>query len=254
METPDIALKINKEIGRLIKARLLPNHNYYCISLFADSDGKFQYQIMSRWVGFTQTKPQREIREASFVNAINIQNYFKSKGEPAFVINTKDDLKLFFLLTGGHGIIEEKLAKQFINSLLQPQIFSFTFDNGWISVDSIPKKSFNRVADPKLRMKILTRDGRKCMICGASPAKNEHVELHLHHIIPFGVGGITDEKNLITLCHTCHKGLQPEMDYSLFDLIGVQLFEKALLSESNSYKEKIQRNIYYSLLHSFEKS
>lgn len=254
MRIPDIGPKLNKEIDRLVKARLLPKQKYYFISLFADSDGKFQYQTMSKWVGFTKEKPQREIREVSLVNAVKIRSYFKSKKEPAFVINTKDDLQLFMLLTGGHGIIEEKLARQFIHSLFQPQIFSFTFDDGWVSVDSIPKKKFNRAADPKVRMKVLNRDRRRCMICGASPANNEHVELHLHHIIPFGVGGITEENNLITVCHTCHKGLYPEMDYSLFDVIGVQMFEKRLLGDSNSYKYKIQWNIYSSLRHSSEKT
>jgi HNH endonuclease len=253
MQIPDIGPKLNKEINRLIKARVLPRRKYYFVSLFADSDGKFQYQTMSKWVGFTKEQPQREIREASLVNAINIRSYFKTKGEPAFVINTKDDLQLFILLIGGHGIIEEELAKKLIHSLLQPQTFSFTFDDGWVSTNSIPKEKFNRAADPKLRMKVLNRDKRRCMICGASPANNEHVELHLHHIIPFGVGGITDENNLITVCHTCHKGLYPEMDYSLFDIIGVRMFEKRLLSDSNPYKDKIQWNIYSSLRHSSEK-
>lgn len=41
------------------------------------------------------------------------------------------------------------------------------------------------------------------------------VELHVHHAIPWGQGGITEEANLITLCKTCHDGLDPHYDQSL---------------------------------------
>lgn len=37
---------------------------------------------------------------------------------------------------------------------------------------------------------------------------------------PWGVGGVTHDKNLITLCHTGHKGLKPHEDRELFGLIG----------------------------------
>jgi len=43
--------------------------------------------------------------------------------------------------------------------------------------------------------------------------------LHVHHIRPWEKVGITDPKNLITLCHTCHTGLEPHDDHSLFEYL-----------------------------------
>ena len=41
----------------------------------------------------------------------------------------------------------------------------------------------------RLRFKVIQRDNFKCCACGASPAKNPSVELHLDHIIPWSKGG-----------------------------------------------------------------
>ncbi|MCD4713810.1 MAG: HNH endonuclease [Clostridiales bacterium] len=58
----------------------------------------------------------------------------------------------------------------------------------------------------KLRFEILKRDNFKCCVCGASPAKNPMVELHVDHIIPWSRGGETIEENLQTLCSLCNYG------------------------------------------------
>ena len=42
----------------------------------------------------------------------------------------------------------------------------------------------------------------------------------MHHIRPWAAGGITEERNLITLCHTCHNGLAPHFEHGLFRLIA----------------------------------
>lgn len=62
--------------------------------------------------------------------------------------------------------------------------------------------------DPSLRLryKILKRDNFSCVNCGASPAKNPSVELHIDHIIPWSKGGLTEIGNLQTLCQKCNLG------------------------------------------------
>lgn len=57
-----------------------------------------------------------------------------------------------------------------------------------------------------LRYKIMKRDNFKCCFCGASPAKDPSVELHIDHIIPWSKGGETTEENLQTLCSKCNMG------------------------------------------------
>jgi 5-methylcytosine-specific restriction endonuclease McrA len=43
-------------------------------------------------------------------------------------------------------------------------------------------------------------------MCGASPAKDPAVTLHVDHIEPWSKGGTTTLDNLQTLCSTCNIG------------------------------------------------
>lgn len=58
----------------------------------------------------------------------------------------------------------------------------------------------------RLRAKILIRDNCICQMCGASPAKDADVVLHVDHIYPYSKGGETVEENLRTLCSQCNIG------------------------------------------------
>lgn len=62
--------------------------------------------------------------------------------------------------------------------------------------------------DPSLRLRFLVmkRDHFACRHCGASPAKDPSVELHLDHIVPWSEGGRTALDNLQTLCVSCNLG------------------------------------------------
>ena len=64
----------------------------------------------------------------------------------------------------------------------------------------------SRTISSKLRYEVLKRDNFKCCACGASPAKDPSVELHIDHIIPWSKGGKTEMENLQTLCSKCNLG------------------------------------------------
>ena len=64
----------------------------------------------------------------------------------------------------------------------------------------------SRNINVRLRFKVLSRDNFKCCACGASPAKDPSVELHVDHIIPWSKGGETELENLQTLCSKCNLG------------------------------------------------
>ena len=66
-------------------------------------------------------------------------------------------------------------------------------------------KTNRRISD-KLRYQVLKRDNFKCCACGASPAKNASVELHVDHVVPWSKGGETTLDNLQTLCAKCNLG------------------------------------------------
>lgn len=64
----------------------------------------------------------------------------------------------------------------------------------------------SRNINARLRFKVLSRDNFKCCACGASPAKDPLVVLHVDHIIPWSKGGETVIDNLQTLCSKCNLG------------------------------------------------
>jgi hypothetical protein len=104
---------------------------------------------------------------------------------------------------------------EFLPSLLGPiecvrDVASFvpTFDP---SNDLVGRKAATR----RQRGNVLRRDGRRCVLCGRSPADYVDVELDIHHVVPARKAGPTVEHNLLTLCGTCHTGLEDDHDPDL---------------------------------------
>ena len=74
------------------------------------------------------------------------------------------------------------------------------------SSTNIPERKTGRYPSLRLRYKVLKRDNFSCKLCGASPAKNPKVELHIDHITPWSKDGETIIENLQTLCSKCNLG------------------------------------------------
>ncbi|MBM3548584.1 MAG: HNH endonuclease [Alphaproteobacteria bacterium] len=62
--------------------------------------------------------------------------------------------------------------------------------------------------DPSLRMRfrVMKRDNFACRACGASPALQPGLSLHVDHIEAWSRGGRTIDENLQTLCRPCNLG------------------------------------------------
>lgn len=62
--------------------------------------------------------------------------------------------------------------------------------------------------DPSLRLRfrVMKRDNFSCRACGASPALQPGLVLHVDHIEAWSPGGETVEENLQTLCEPCNLG------------------------------------------------
>ena len=246
MRIPHIGKTLNTEINRLQKIQPSRRHDYYFFALFADDEGRFQYDIMSKWVGFTNDKPRREIRAARLVNAPGLIKHFKKIGQPVFVINTLKDLRIYSLLTGGNAVIQKRLADRYLKYWIAPGVCVYSFAGGFESINLVPKEKLERRPSPKLRKQVLMRDNSRCRLCGASPKRNKHVSLELHHITPYSLSGLTDENNLVTLCRLCHDKLKPHYDLSLFHKIGVDMLSKRI--DDEPYLKRLQWNIYSAFM------
>ena len=69
-------------------------------------------------------------------------------------------------------------------------------------------RAHNTGRDPSLRLRfrVMKRDNFSCSACGASPALNPGLLLHVDHIKAWSLGGETVEENLQTLCEPCNLG------------------------------------------------
>lgn len=74
------------------------------------------------------------------------------------------------------------------------------------STASSPAKRTPRDPSLRLRFRVLQRDHFACRSCGASPAKDPCVELHVDHVLAWSAGGETTLENLQTLCDRCNLG------------------------------------------------
>jgi hypothetical protein len=90
--------------------------------------------------------------------------------------------------------------------------FDDTFPWKWSSSEKLRAKLVpnkrgakgQRAVPLGLRFHVLLRD-KVCCLCGGSPAKNG-VDLHVDHIKPYSLGGLTVLDNLQALCSGCNLG------------------------------------------------
>lgn len=72
-------------------------------------------------------------------------------------------------------------------------------------------------------------------MCGRSPDDSGDIKLEVHHVVPFVRDEIsTVEHNLITLCHTCHDGVEIQMR-------DVDLADKVALQSARSHRSRHER-------------
>lgn len=231
---------ISERVEKLLTAEPNPLFDYYAITLVSSGDEKFQYSCFSGWVGYTDETPKREIREASVVHADRCVRLWREIGESAAVVDTPEDMSLFFLV-GGHGVVAVDVANSVIPEWLKPTPVAHVGEYGYVHVSSLPSGCLNRAPTPKHRMRILKRDKFRCRVCGRSATDYVDVELHVHHVRPWQAGGVTEDSNLITLCHTCHKGLAPHFAPSLFSLVPSTCTSESENMERRQYWESVIR-------------
>lgn len=200
----------------IVAAAMKPREaaEYYALTLTATEDGKIVYDIFTGFVGWSDEKKLHEIRAARLVNP----NIFRVMNEPFVAVHDLNELSVFFAI-GGHALIEQGFADAELSDLLSPEL---AVPDGWIGYKSASLAdpgAFTYAPSPKLRMRVLKRDRRRCRICGRGPEHSTDIQLRVHHIRPFALGGLTEERNLLTLCHTCHDGLDPHWDRELAPLV-----------------------------------
>ncbi|MGA2271709.1 MAG: HNH endonuclease [Bryobacteraceae bacterium] len=238
-----------------------PSREYYAITMTVDESGKCFIDTQTHWAGWSDADRLTEVRVPSIVKPEAMIRYWEIVEQPYVVVNDESQWFVYFQI-GGNALVEKAIAETYLARTFrtmqsEPTIQIAGPGSGFVALDLLPKHTTQRAPTPRLRMEVFKRDNRRCRICGSCPANNVHVELHVHHIRPWERGGHTHIENLITLCHTCHRGLDPHEDTSLFELLprlklgqdhaaGVLRYRerlKAKLAEFEAPQKRTKRNI-----------
>lgn len=229
---------IREDISQELKS-IDPDKEYYAITLLGTVDGKMRWSAYTHWAGWANGKPGREIREASIVNALYMAETWKDLGEGYLVVNSTTGL-LIYVRYGGNALVDKEICEKYFRDIIRAQETAYDGAIGFKASSSLAPHVFKRAPRPKHRMNIIKRDQYRCKICGRRPDDYTDIELHVHHIRPWKKGGLTEDENLVTLCDTCHDGLQPHGELSLYQLLDPDAFTPNLSNRKNEYIEGVR--------------
>ena len=238
--------KLEPVIEKLRNKQFDEDKCYYHTTIVANERGMIENNCFSTFEGFTVSSPPRELRKARPVDPIWIKKHLDSEGRTPLVIDSDEDVWVYDLF-GGDAIIEKTICERYYPQFTTPfEVIQIDPYDGYISIQSAPKYVFDRATNPKNRMKILERDKYRCRICGRSPKDNVDIVLNIHHILPWSMGGLTIERNLITLCHTCHRGLDPhykEELHSFNAMTPIEFGEGDFTAKLKNYHKLVKKTL-----------
>ncbi|EQA70731.1 HNH endonuclease [Leptospira noguchii] len=218
-------MDIYKEISvKLNHNPILKSKVYFGMFIGLDENEEIFYETATQWCGLQIIEGKEiELRKPRPIVTKAYKEFFKSN---VSIINSQEDFSLYLLIGGHAAIVSGLYFDIFGESSAGLPVTPFRHSWGGFTVVEAPKDAIKRKPSPKLRMQVLNRDHRRCKICGRSPEENIDIELHVHHIKPWSMGGLTVKNNLITLCKVCHDGLDPHFDQTLYDLTKTKLKTK----------------------------
>ncbi|MCT7369611.1 HNH endonuclease [Mycolicibacterium llatzerense] len=198
--------------------RIDDSNHYYALTLTATSEGRLQTTTQTHFAG-PGSKRMWELRRPSLVDARNMRSLWAELGQGSVVVNSEASLAVFIRM-GGNALVEESIFDKRFEHLLEPkECVPSRVGEGVRSRECVEGSAMKHAPSKKLRMDVLRRDDFRCRACNRSPDDYVDIELHVHHVRPWGEGGLTEENNLLTLCSTCHTGLDPHFEARLLGKI-----------------------------------
>ncbi|MGW6882915.1 HNH endonuclease [Streptomyces goshikiensis] len=223
-----------------------PAGDYYALTLGANRRGGLAWSAQTHWVGFSERNPRWEIRAACLVDPEFIRKAWTAMKQDW--VSVHDDAGLaVYLRLGGNALVGRQVAEDRLSSVIAPKecVHDGSAESGgfgYLVTQHLPDDSVERRAPTrKLRMQVLKRDGFRCVVCGRRASDHTDIELHLHHLVPWRMAGPTAEENLVTLCGTCHKGLDPDFEPALRELAGLPGPAAGLDMDNAEFDEEVTR-------------
>lgn len=216
------------------------NGPFYVMTLVASEEEEEIWSCLSENVDMAE-HPGWEIRQARKTGP----DQLLATGWPYLVVHDEAELSVF-LSIGGHALIDSRVADEHLAAQVRPDETAPVPAGGYTATLGLPRAVTCRKTPLKTRKKVIERDGNRCKKCGSTPETNEHVELQVHHIRPWTMGGLSDESNLITLCRRCHVKLRPHYQPHLYrslpegnDFLDFDMHDQRLLEGVRLYQEQV---------------
>ena len=176
--------------------RTIPSDGeYFALTLTASETGVVHYSWYSHFVDVSTTSPRREIRKPSQVDPSKMAQLWWGLGQSCLVVASATHLALY-LRFGGNALVERTIVDTAFKDISSPQQVGFAgLLEGPLAVGSADPTILQHAPTPRLRMEILKRDAFRCRVCGRGPRDNVDIQLHVHHVLPWGEGGLTVRRN-----------------------------------------------------------
>ncbi len=191
--------------------------------------GKYKVQtILSRFSTWSEALTKADLEQTSFKMISDkdlfdeIERMWIQKGKQPTTTDVKNGLSEYSLNTYSRRFGGWRAALlAFVENINNDEDYKNTVQQEVTQVDNSNKeqKLFENIKEEitsrhktsrdinlRLRFRVMQRDSFKCCACGASPAKDQSVVLHVDHIVPWSKGGETVMDNLQTLCSKCNLG------------------------------------------------
>ena len=194
-----------------------PGTEYYAATLHR-SRNEWILGFFTRWAGYPDGHRRDngiELRRAVPVDPENYSQLWERQDQGWIVVNDLDGL-LVFMAVGGNAFVAEDIAQRHFKRDVEPHPVTPSGGAGYWSYNANAREVRMHRPTGKQRCRILDRDGHQCQKCGWQPPDEKDPDLHLHHIRPFSMGGLTVDENLITLCRLCHQSLHPHFQPEFF--------------------------------------
>lgn len=216
-----------------------PDKHYYAVTLSVDSNGAIVWTTqLTEWVGWANLERRIELRAPSLIVPQYIANQWEAWGQNWVAVHDEQQFVIYTRM-GGNGLLQAELVKTHFPEFLNPKEVYPSGPLGFKSVGGLTSEARRRSPSAKQRFRVLKRDERRCRFCGRGPDFSTDIQLHLHHIRPWAAGGVTEDDNLITLCHTCHLGVYPHFDPDLFEILNPEPVTVPALARS--YRSSVQK-------------
>jgi len=176
-----------------------------------------KYDFNSKWEGYEN---KTEIRGARIIELPN-KKYMVQLEKMGYDIIVFDvrSLKEWFKKGGGKGIFHIKITEEIFPFLLKSgSVVNSAREGGFYSIETKKGQKLHRKQPSKTEKKYLySLYNNQCYLCKSKEG------LSLHHILPRGFAGGTENDNLVLLCKDCHTKINKEkkpgeLYYSLFPL------------------------------------